>query len=357
MKILMIDNAKGWGGAEEQFLALAKGLISAGHAVTLGIRAGSTGAVRLSDETLPIWAVPRGGLKGAVALANFVVKAKQEQFHVIHVHRDHDLPVGKLYALAAGALLILTQHCRPGKPSRLMYGLADKIVCVSEYIASGLCSRLPALAGKITVVHNGIDLSIFADPDPTYWQRYPEVAGCWPLLGAVGCFYKNQIELIELMPEICREFPSVKLLLIGEDEQKKSPLVNKAAELGVSKAVVFIGNLPRNQMKDALGGLDLQVSAFRREGFGLSVVEGMAVGTPFIGYRAGGYPEIITDNLTGFLVDGATELVDAIISMLSADSKSRPDRMEACASTADRFSLSRMVDAYEAAYATLKRGA
>jgi glycosyltransferase involved in cell wall biosynthesis len=356
MKILMINNAKGWGGAEEQFLALANGLTAAGHTLLLAVRVGSACSQRLATGTLPVWSVPRGGLQGIAAMARFAAAAKRERFDVVHVHRDHDLPVGKLYSLATATPLVLTQHCQPSKPSRLMYGLADKIVCVSEYIASGLRSSLPALARRITVIHNGIDLSIFADPDPTYWQRYPEVAGCWPLLGAVGCFYKNQIELIELMPEICREFPSVKLLLIGEDEQKKAPLVNKAAELGVSKAVVFIGNLPRNQMKDALGGLDLQVSAFRREGFGLSVVEGMAVGTPFIGYRAGGYPEIVTNGSTGFLADGATELADAVISILSADSKSRSDRVEACAATADRFSLSRMVDAYKAIYATLKRG-
>ncbi|MBV5339513.1 MAG: glycosyltransferase family 4 protein [Deltaproteobacteria bacterium] len=354
MKILMIDNAKGWGGAEEQFLALAKGLISAGHAVTLGIRAGSTGAVRLSDETLPIWAVPRGGLKGAVALANFVVKAKQEQFHVIHVHRDHDLPVGKLYALAAGALLILTQHCRPGKPSRLMYGLVDKIVCVSKYIAADICTRLPSLTSRVCVIHNGIDLTSFDAPDPAYWQRHPKTNDRWPLLGAVGCFYKNQEELLGLLPELRKEFPKIALLLIGEDDQKKPALVNRATELGVTDAVVFTGLIPREQMKDALAGLDLQVSAFRNEGFGLAIVEGLAVGTPFVGYRSGGYPEIVTDCSAGFLADSSTELADAVISMLSADSKSRSARVEACVATIGRFSLSRMVGTYEATYASLK---
>lgn len=355
MKIFMVDNARGWGGAEEQFLAMAKGLTAAGHSVTLAVREKSACSQRLSGEAFNVWPVPRGGLRGVAAMARFAAAARREQFEMVHVHRDHDLPVGKLYALVTGAPLILTQHCQPSKPSQLMYCLADKIACVSEYIASGIRTRLPSLAERISVIHNGIDLTLFTDPDPTYWQRRPEVAGCRPLLGAVGCFYKNQMELIELLPDICREFPTVKLLLIGEDEQNKTPLVSKAAELGVSKAVVFVGNVPRTQMKDALAGVDLQVSAFRNEGFGLTVIEGLAVGTLFVGYRAGGYPEIVNSGENGMLVDNRAELVTAICAMLRERTKWEQLRSKTMQQVRTTFSLKQMVDGYLKFY-TSSRG-
>ena len=61
----------------------------------------------------------------------------------------------------------------------------------------------------------------------------------------------------------------------------------------------------------------LNVSAFRREGFGLSVLEGMAVGTPFIGYRAGGYREIVVQGENGYLVEDKDEFVEVVVGLLA----------------------------------------
>ena len=150
---------------------------------------------------------------------------------------------------------------------------------------------------------NGIDLAPFAAADPQFWLRHPQVGERAPLLGAVGAFYKGQEELIGLLPSLIEEFPRLALILIGEDEERKHLLQQLAQQSGVAEAVVFAGRIPREQMKDALCGLDLNVSAFRNEGFGLSVVEGLAGGTRFVGYRAGGYPEIVSAAGAGSLVD------------------------------------------------------
>src|SRR5437016_13056773 len=48
------------------------------------------------------------------------------------------------------------------------------------------------------------------------------------------------------------------------------------------------------------------------EPFGLVMIEAMACGTPVIAFRSGSVPEVIDDGVTGFVVDGEAEAVEAI---------------------------------------------
>lgn len=86
------------------------------------------------------------------------------------------------------------------------------------------------------------------------------------------------------------------------------------------------------------------------EPFGLSVIEAMACGTPVIAYRRGSMPELIEDGVTGFLVDGFDEAVEAIEKL---------DLIErgACRRAVEtRFSVNRMADEYLALYRRILGG-
>jgi glycosyltransferase involved in cell wall biosynthesis len=80
------------------------------------------------------------------------------------------------------------------------------------------------------------------------------------------------------------------------------------------------------------------------EPFGLVVVEALASGTPVVAFRRGSVPELIDDGVTGFLVDDADAMADAV---------GRVDRLDraACRLTAERrFSVERMVDDLQSRY-------
>jgi glycosyltransferase involved in cell wall biosynthesis len=351
MRIALVDNSKGWGGAEEMLFSLAKGLSDRGHYVALFLREGADTVERFVRAGFEVWAIPRNGLGVLRGIVRMIRIVRSSRFDLIHIQRNHDLPVGKIAAVAAGVPLLLTQHCLSSAGGRAIWNLADRIVTVSGFIAGDLVNKFPALRRKTTVIHNGTDLEKFAGADRSYWRSRPDLAGKRPLLGVVGYFYKNQEELIELLPRIRAVFPDVALIVIGRDDQKQHLLEQKAADTGVADAVYFAGEIPHDEMKHALAGLDLNVSAFRREGFGLSVIEGMAVGTPFVGYRAGGYPEIVVSGENGYLVENADEFVAILRSLLSdreqmvsLDNRSR-------IWVQDRFSLDTMVSRYETLYA------
>lgn len=85
------------------------------------------------------------------------------------------------------------------------------------------------------------------------------------------------------------------------------------------------------------------------EPFGLVVIEALACGTPVLARRAGAIPEILRDEIDGFIGDDARQLAyfDRILGGL--------DRAAIRASAIERFSVTRMVDRYEALYRRLTR--
>jgi len=73
-------------------------------------------------------------------------------------------------------------------------------------------------------------------------------------------------------------------------------------------------------------------------------MEAMAAGTPVIAYRSGALTEIVEDGVTGFLVESAEEMAEAI-------GKLHTIAPEACRDYAERhFSKERMVRKYFGLY-------
>ena len=347
MRIAMIDNSRGWGGAEDVLLSLAKGLIDRGHKVAIFVREGAETVGALQMAGLDVRPISRQGIGMVGGMLRMIGMVRRDCFDLIHVHRNHDIPVGKIAAVAVRAPLLLTQHCLLGKSSSILMGLADRIVAVSRFIGADMEQRFPVLTGKVEVVHNGIDLSLFGHPEPGYWRNEPHFFDADPLVGVVGYFYKNQEELIDMLPKLKAEFPGMGLVVIGKDDARLSLLRDRAVERGVADSIFFVGAIPRHEMGHALAGLALNISAYRREGFGLSVVEGMAVGTPFVGYRSGGYTDIVEEGQTGHLVATNSDLCDTITRLLKDHTVRKAMSLTAQRRAAERFSLFRMLDRYE----------
>jgi glycosyltransferase involved in cell wall biosynthesis len=83
------------------------------------------------------------------------------------------------------------------------------------------------------------------------------------------------------------------------------------------------------------------------EPFGLVMIEAMACATPVIAFRSGSVPEIVEDNVTGFVVKCEEEAVDAVGRLGQIDRRSVRARFE------ERFSATRMAKEYLHQYESL----
>jgi glycosyltransferase involved in cell wall biosynthesis len=113
--------------------------------------------------------------------------------------------------------------------------------------------------------------------------------------------------------------------------------------------VEFIGEVGGREKDELLGNaLALLFPVDWPEPFGLVMIEALACGTPVIGWRNGSVPEVITDGMTGFVVDSLEEAVRAVerVSGLS--------RRDCRRVFEERFNVARMAQSYVEVYRRLE---
>lgn len=84
------------------------------------------------------------------------------------------------------------------------------------------------------------------------------------------------------------------------------------------------------------------------EPFGLVMIEALACGTPVIAYRRGSVPEVLEDGVTGFIVSGLEDAVQAAERVASLDRRHCRRAFE------ERFTAKRMAQDYVAVYEKLR---
>lgn len=127
--------------------------------------------------------------------------------------------------------------------------------------------------------------------------------------------------------------------------EKIQPLIQESQGL-----VEFIGEIGGPQKDAFLGNAyALLFPIAWPEPFGLVMIEAMACGTPVIAYRRGSVPEVMADGVTGFVVDGLDEAIQAVGRVATLDRKDCREVFE------KRFCASRMAADYVKIYRRLIR--
>lgn len=332
MKILLINNGKGWGGGQEHLKDLAFELRSSGVDVHFLVRADTVCESRFAALGFPVYLMPyRHGLGDLKALCRLVGVLRKECFDIVSINREHDLMATALawriaFPFGGSGKLMMSYHSATGR-KQPMLGVADAVVCISEFVRTRLLSVNPAAAAKTVILYNGIVLP--QPPDSSKFRldrarRFFTGTG-FPLIGMVGELYKNQMELLEVIPLLKQHYRHVTVAFVGDDSDQRllQPLLEKSRQLGVEENVIFTGRVPRDKIPDVFYDLDLSVSTFRNEGFGIVHLESLAAGTPVVAYDEGGVVDILAGERAGVLVKGSIPEFAAAVAGLLGDHEKR----------------------------------
>lgn len=136
--------------------------------------------------------------------------------------------------------------------------------------------------------------------------------------------YKGHDELLESWPAVRRRVGDARLLVAGRGNDVER-LRQKAAELGLSDAVVFLGFVPDQALLWLFGHVAAFAMPSRGEGFGLVYLEAMRRGVPCLGSVHDAAADIIVDRVTGRLVDqdDREALADAVAFLLEDEGRRR----------------------------------
>lgn len=355
MKLLLINNDKGWGGGQEFLKDLAEELRLFGIEVRLVVRAGSPSEHCFRELGFTVYPMPHGGCRDIPAVITLASVMRRERFDVISINREHDIVPTVLarrlaFPFTPPGRLVMSYHIGIGRDQPFL-GAMDAIVCVSDHVRETLLARYPDAALKTRVLSNGIRLP--PPPVPGKFRRDRErriLKGVgFPLIGMVGAFWKNQKELVDCLPLLTEKFPGVRVAFVGDNTEWSlvKPLMDKIRELGVAEQVIFTGKLPREQIFDIFYDLDLSVTTHRNEGFGIVHLESLAAGTPVISYNEGGVVDIFRGETVGVMVDGGTaEFAAAVIALLQDDQRRFASGMRGYNLVRQRFSVQAMGEQY-----------
>lgn len=127
---------------------------------------------------------------------------------------------------------------------------------------------------------------------------------------------KGVNELLEAFLDIEKNYPNVKLLMMGGMDNNKSLKQELMAEAEKSKNIIFTGNVPN--VEEYYAASDVFVAPSYREGFGLVVIEAEAMGLPAIVSNVPGQVDAIEENETGLTctVRDSKSLENAMIKLI-----------------------------------------
>lgn len=114
--------------------------------------------------------------------------------------------------------------------------------------------------------------------------------------------YKGVDEVMEVMPSLLREVPTLKYLVAGDGDDRPR-LMKKAVELGLGDRVIFTGMLNEDDKADYFRLADAFVMPGRGEGFGFVFLEALACGVPVVGSCLDGSREALRGGELGDLAD------------------------------------------------------
>lgn len=244
---------------------------------------------------------------------------------VVHVHSPIVYGALSRGLAASGAVRVVHIHSEADLNSIdwAFRNPPDLIVSCAGYLEQKLqeASSLPL---RTTTIPNPVDLTGYSPGT----GKPRELSGCSegkPLLLMLANLspLKGQISAIQAVATPALRDLDTQLLLAGEerphDKGFESQLRDLARELKVDDRVRFSGF--RHDCAELLRAADMLLLPSHTEGMPLTILEAQACGTPVVATPVGGIPEIITDGVTGLLVenDNVEALADRIVSILRDD--------------------------------------
>ena len=196
---------------------------------------------------------------------------------------------------------------------RAVLARAYRVTACSQALLDQALTLAPEIASKVKVIHNGVDVGLFATAPPYQHLR--------PYLLAVGQleWHKGFDLLISAFAHVAKEFQTIDLLIVGEGSEHLALQAQIQAE-GLGKQVHLLGAMGREQVASLMRSCMAMVIPSRREPFGIVALEARAAGKPIIATRVGGLPEALQGS-SAMLVehDDVLELQHALRLLLSGD--------------------------------------
>ena len=322
-----------YGGTELVIDLLGRGLVAAGHSVTL---------YTVGTSTCPIPRRHRYDVGQWTAEADSSVL--RELAHVTWAYDDldevdvvHDHTLAGPFVGSLARHRIATTNHGPFRSDDIRqvfrsYPPQVSVIAISHDQAAMHDGPIAA------VIHHGVDVDSYR-ADARRAEHLLFLGRMHPDKGA------------HVAIEIARRSGRPLLLAAKMREPKELAYFNHVVRPLLGDGIDYVGEADRDAKRDLLAGATALVNPIQwSEPFGIVMAEALASGTPVVTTRLGAAPEIVDHGVTGFVCDDIDQMVAAVASVDELD-------RAACRRAAEeRFSIERMTKDHVALYRRIATG-
>lgn len=239
-----------------------------------------------------------------------------------------------------------------------MYKLVDlyilkrfnKVVAISneiriELLKSGIDEN------RILIIYNGIDVNISDNQILDSNQLLLEKSANSVFIGTVSSLTveKAQHDLIAAFSQIQQEFSEVRLIIVGDGNQRDL-LENQVKERGLVDKVLFTGY--RKDVNQLYKLFDIFALVSYSEGLPMAMLEAMACRIPVVVSRVGAIPDVINDRENGLLIDAGNirDIASSLRLLIENPALMKAMGERGRETIVSRYSSNRMAQEYQKIY-------
>ena len=234
-------------------------------------------------------------------------KPQDKPFHIWHVRRNPEMRAGifarNILRLPIRLVFTSAAQRRHSLLPRWLISRMDAVIATTPEAAR-------FVPGVRAVAPHGVDTGRF-HPAPsrrTAWadSPYPGEAG----IAAIGRIRpeKGTDRFVAAMIEALPQLPGHTALVIGKAAAEHAAflagLKSQVAAAGLEQRILFPGEIAADTMPALVRGLSLLVALPRYEGYGVTPLEAMASGVPFVASDAGWFEEFSGGGAAGLVIPG-----------------------------------------------------
>jgi len=336
------------GGAEKLLLELSKRLPVGQFGVTVGYLEGKGGLQDLFNACR----IPTIHIRSFWHLLRHI---KSEKYDLIHTHLIKADFLGICAAKILGLPAVTTKHNTNYFHNRLKLWekidtcfnrMTEKIFCVSESVKNWYVQTQNIDPTKLEVIYNGIDIDYFRNYSQPKAQTEDEAHTFKDMIVTIASFtdQKGYGVLLEAAKILIRSHPNIYFNLIGEGPLFGA-LSDSVRHKGMQDAIKMPGTV--RDVRPILAEAKIFVLPSLWEGFGLVILEAMAMGLPIVATRVEGIQEILGSEPEAILVtpNSSEALSDGISQVL----ENFPNKTPSYA-TLESYHIDRVVEKYAQAY-------
>jgi mannosyltransferase len=274
-----------------------------------------------------------------------------------HARRNNEMIAGVLLRSLGWPLkLVFTSAAQRHHTwiTRWLIRRMDAIIATSDISAS-------FLKRAATVIPHGVDTDVYSPPAD---RAAAFAAAGLPGQYAIGCFGRVRVQkgsdvFVDAMCRLLPRYPDFTAVMVGAITPEQSgfadDLKRRIEAAGLQPRIIITGELEIEQVQHWYQRLTIYAFTSRNEGFGLTLIEAMAVGSALVASRAGAAELVVEEGVTGVLTPPGD--VDALVTALEPLMR-EPDLATAMGARArarvlEKFSLDAEANAIAGVYRTL----